>query len=669
MNTKQLKHIKKPPHQNKKSRGQLAIFAALIFQTLFVLFAMALNTALVVHDKINLQNSVDLAAYYGAMKQAELLNTVAHINYQIRQSWKLFAWRNRILGSLSKQLRWPLNNKDIEFFPTRGSPMYTVCVAHKNWGPLSGETIAGRREDSVCEAKPRHLPLLTPPSFSGTLLGFAGPLSNLTQNINKTNKAIRKTCNKYGFNSWLFAFSIAVFFQRDQSARKLLIYKIANDIIKAGHDIDHKPIKAGAEKTFKKNLTFINSLSQPSFQHFNSLEGVHPNQWLKDDAFYLLTWYSNMKGAFGNCSLDISLLNSQPHQDVCPGGLANCTWPLVKELTQQLSFVGSPSQICSSPVCKLSAGLYKKNWTVFFGVNAELNYKAQIFLPTPLKMTAYSYAKPFGGRIGPPPNADFLLPSQTPPNPPLPTRGVQVPVPVLAQYDKNHGPNYSRYPGDPYGLRSQTAHFTWRYFLSQPRGLPNKAVRNYLGEPTSNYNDPDILAKNPQARLWELAAVSPDLFDVAYFTILPDYMSTYYHKLKAQFGPLVRNDFGFSARRRHPIYSQTETVWNQLSAQKLRKPFYKIHFLDQILTGWNPPKTKYKSHDDYNAKIHPRTAFPFSHCDKWGHTSSSINKIAGGCIYGGRAGYSVKLIHPCTLPPNLRGKTPWAPPECTDYYE
>ena len=56
----------------------MAIFVALIFQVLFVFFAMAINIGLVVHDKINLQNSVDLAAYYAASKQAEVLNVIAH---------------------------------------------------------------------------------------------------------------------------------------------------------------------------------------------------------------------------------------------------------------------------------------------------------------------------------------------------------------------------------------------------------------------------------------------------------------------------------------------------------------------------------------------------------------------------------------------------------------
>src|SRR6202789_1370807 len=79
-------------------RGQASILIAIIFQVLFIFFAMVVNVGLLVHDKINLQNSVDLAAYYGAMKQAEVLNAIAHVNYQIRQSWKLLNFRYRGIG-------------------------------------------------------------------------------------------------------------------------------------------------------------------------------------------------------------------------------------------------------------------------------------------------------------------------------------------------------------------------------------------------------------------------------------------------------------------------------------------------------------------------------------------------------------------------------------------
>jgi Flp pilus assembly protein TadG len=83
----------------KNQKGQVAIFVALIFQVIFVFFALLINVGLLVHHKINLQQSTDLAAYYGAMKQAEILNTIAHVNFQVKQTFKLLTWRYRVLGT------------------------------------------------------------------------------------------------------------------------------------------------------------------------------------------------------------------------------------------------------------------------------------------------------------------------------------------------------------------------------------------------------------------------------------------------------------------------------------------------------------------------------------------------------------------------------------------
>src|SRR5688500_17817747 len=83
----------------KNQKGQVAIFVALIFQVVFVFFALMINVGLLIHHKINLQHSTDLAAYYGTMKQAEQFNAIAHINFQMRQAWKLLTWRYRVLGT------------------------------------------------------------------------------------------------------------------------------------------------------------------------------------------------------------------------------------------------------------------------------------------------------------------------------------------------------------------------------------------------------------------------------------------------------------------------------------------------------------------------------------------------------------------------------------------
>ncbi|NJL25348.1 MAG: hypothetical protein HC902_09325 [Calothrix sp. SM1_5_4] len=111
----------------RNQRGQAAIFVALMFNVLFVFFAMAINIALVVHDKINLQNSVDLAAYYAASKQAELLNAIAHENYAIRQSYKLLA------GAIAFWVRWDsIVTLNIRYGPARRATRRSPSVSDRS---------------------------------------------------------------------------------------------------------------------------------------------------------------------------------------------------------------------------------------------------------------------------------------------------------------------------------------------------------------------------------------------------------------------------------------------------------------------------------------------------------------------------------------------------------
>src|SRR5271156_6323808 len=117
----------------RNQRGQTAVLGAMMFNVLFVFFALAINVALVVHDKINLQNSADLAAYYAAAKQAEILNAIAHENYMIRQAWKLLAFRYRVIGTLGLykgSTGHPArdhNNSDTQYDP---SVAPSVCISY-----------------------------------------------------------------------------------------------------------------------------------------------------------------------------------------------------------------------------------------------------------------------------------------------------------------------------------------------------------------------------------------------------------------------------------------------------------------------------------------------------------------------------------------------------------
>ena len=65
----------------QNQRGQVAIFIALISTLLFMLFGMTINFAMLVHEKINLQNAADMAAYAGAAPQARPLHILTLQKY------------------------------------------------------------------------------------------------------------------------------------------------------------------------------------------------------------------------------------------------------------------------------------------------------------------------------------------------------------------------------------------------------------------------------------------------------------------------------------------------------------------------------------------------------------------------------------------------------------
>ena len=104
-------------------------------------------------------------------------------------------------------------------------------------------------------------------------------------------------------------------------------------------------------------------------------------------------------------------------------------------------------------------------------------------------------------------------------------------------FDKQFGPNYSRYPGDPYGLNSKYVQHYWNNHI-RLRAKITSNVRYYYPYNFPHSNDPmarhDTLAlgTNIVPRKWELAAVAPDLFDVTYFTILPYYSYTHFPKVQ-----------------------------------------------------------------------------------------------------------------------------------------
>ena len=707
--------FKQGTKRRQKQKGQISIFAILIFPVLFMIFAMSINITLVVHDKINLQNSVDLAAYYGAMKQAEMLNAIAHINYQIRQSWKLLAWRYRVLGTMgaSAPAHAPAYETDRPYTLRVYEPMdrnriptpYFVCIGHKDWkGVINPKREDGTiiplnfRTDNLCHDMVDRIPKLDVPVFSPIARSAMAMLGQMENDIETANDLMMDKCTGTGYNSWLLATHFFLHFRLDQSARKIMIYYLAKKL-EEGIGLDGEEegaIERGARKTFIKNLTYANRESlneqdswwgKPSiWKAFNSLQGISPRQWLMDQPFRDYGFYSAIKGE-GGCDKQLNEIRNVP-ENLTRGNR------LVRTIEKTIHFeVPSwPECVTNDYNCRPSAGLRKiKDAEIYYKVEVNIPYKGQIFFPWEEEITlkAKAIAKPFGGTIGPDTtwdngdNKDPRLPKDST----IPHHADIAEDRIDGELADSHLPNYSRYPGDEHGLKSQYVHHYWANKLRATEGA--KYIAEYLKSNVID-TDNDPLAssivpgseKNVKpgglstAREWELLAISPDLFDVTYFTILPYYEYAYFDKVRTLIGrdmPTdipVRGDLGsfYNNTGYNPgtILSQIQNpppgveipkmIWQR--GQELERvfgnpPTYKITDPAHLLTGWNPPTGKYKLPipPSLYGENPPRKT-PFGTCQKWAPLSNNNGKgpIANGCVIGGRTGYSVKLVKSVEAP-------------------
>ncbi len=266
-------------------RGQIAIFVAFIFQVLFVFFAMIINVGLLIHHKINLQNSVDLAAYYGAMKQAESLNVIAHINYQMRQSFKLLMFRYRELGTAGDVENHPWQSALNSFRPGNNAdaplgygPSY--CIAYAPFDFMTSNETYCRNAGGLVIPLPGKFDLISSNFLASPILSFQGTVQRAFELA--TQKGIA-ACKK---SSNLAYYSLARFvygYKMETAQRKKLIARLANELSQSAtefKDIDGLNVSQGVKMTLEKNLTPQNrdALKTGKFEFFNSMVRYHDVQ-------------------------------------------------------------------------------------------------------------------------------------------------------------------------------------------------------------------------------------------------------------------------------------------------------------------------------------------------------------------------------------------------------
>ena len=640
-----------PMNALRSQNGQAAIFVALMFNVLFVFFAMAINVALVVHDKINLQNSTDMAAYYAAMKQAEVLNVIAHENYMIRQSYKLLAWRYRVLGIMGyykaptpKHPVWSGELGEVVYPPATRA---TVCITFRpTW-------LDAPENESLCNTENLRIPALPQVKVIAGFLGINHAIAQLSKQL---RMQFNLQCDRFGAANWWFAASIMHAFRIDQRNRKQIIYALAKSLSKDSGDgdfldLDGNSVLEGAKQTFVKNLTYANRLSFENgggkFKMMNSMAGLDATSWLKEIKVSPAMLYTDVED-----------------NEACNSIVRPASELPLRQVARDLLYAGTPAgfavgnlpdwrvdSILSDSDFQFSLGVEKNPWHMaYVGINATTNPR-QIFFPfgDGIKMVARAFAKPFGGRIGPWYMSRWQKGAETSEgeltDPLVAPRVGSGGSLTMSPNDPRRLPNYSRFPGDTLGLTTKLA-------LNSLEGMKSVAIafdyyKNIKEDMGALGSGNDILPwdfqnnKAPDIRNFEIAALAPDLFDITYYSIEPNFTKNYWERLNANktafqipFDVPVRPDLGFSAAQN--TYSVQEQMAGTPHSYQRPEAFYYIRQKAHLLTSWLAGPGAFNYDVDESMSNFGKCTLP---------DDQLKYPTPGSCAAGGgRTGYSVKLI-------------------------
>ena len=659
-----------------KKNGQISILMALIFPVLFVFFAMTINIGLVVHDKINLQTSADLAAYYAAQKQAEILNAIAHLNYQIRQNWKLLSFRINGFGAAGlgggAQEDHPFRSDNRAYEGDWGL-VPTVCTQFSDlWREKAygdSDYVGLTDPANHCKAPERVIQTIPIPAIIPGILGQANQIAH--DDTIRRLRHIAGACELHGTTNWIVAAMWIKAYKKALYYRKRAIKELA-DKLKDGKDLRGFNIEDGAYETFKNNLTRSNreAFDRNDFELFNSMEGIEWNEWLIERPLFAIVYYtdSEVTDRIEDDNKPLCDWKPKPHFEEPEH------WErynnFIPEVLADWRFY---SQIESSPDSDgidLNAILsYEKNpwYMVYSGVLVQTtpNEPFSPFVREPLVMKARAFAKPFGGKIGPwmykswprgrgtsegRPKVDELLP-------PIKDRNAnfQLPNPLLVG-EGYASPNYARYPGDQHGLRSFDSlrvyedsmtpeKFSYGHFFDNQDFLPPDGLAV-----SENKFDPLVSQRNSRARLIEIMAISPDLFDITYYSIDPRFYINHSDISNPQLEfRRMTLDIGGSSDIAHYPPDSFGVIDQWAFANDLSKS---IH-TQGIASGYRPvgrvPAAKWFVTDWTHLLTGwvPDTEKQFGKCSNRGDLTlaNRVNEsLPGSCGIGGRMGYSVKII-------------------------
>ncbi len=696
-------------------KGQVAIFVALIFQLLFLFFAMIINVGLLIHHKINLQNSVDLAAYYGAMKQGESLNAIGHINYQIRQSWKLLSWRYRQLGTAGNfSPAHPFDKPNIEICKAANCSAEAVlpndqykifydspafCITYVPFRPMP-------RRENTCMASEENkkIPVFEAPKVYFPLLRSSSLLKNMADAF---LKSMNNKCKSFGAMNYIMLGRFVLAFSKDQAERKLLMRHLALGLSESKNDffdLDGESGKDGMIETLERNMT------RPNKEGFNRSSDVEIFNALGSDECNASGRDTNSPPKFlsevkvypGFTYTDTSCKEAVQIQTVIrtfddketPNGFPYSYHQGNPDFDKMIELVKPYVSNYPSAPYNFSLGYEKNPWCMsYVGIAAKTTPKIPFAPLGGVTLKARAFAKPFGAKIGPwygdswPVTSPRSVDSEGHRSDNLlPPRVEDFASLGPVNSDIRRFTNYSKYPGDKFGLKSRLTLGQWgqaifgldkefrKGIYTENNNISSGADQNPDNADAPNFHhwddvgldfkdtkhgdilawDDKIRGKNPMRRL-ETIAIAPDLFDITYYSIEGDFFNLYFKRIRDGFlvkrpgyDFLPRSDLGsrvgdsslesFSIKDQMAMVREGSLQANRLDINN--KLTYIVVPPDAnqsgskiapLLTSWVS-----KSISDYSLSREV-----FAHCDT---APAADSPTSGNCVGPGRTGYSVKLV-------------------------
>ncbi|MCO5112646.1 MAG: Tad domain-containing protein [Bdellovibrionaceae bacterium] len=653
----------------KNQKGQISVFVGLTFLVLFTLFAMTINVGMIVHDKINVQNAVDFASLYVAQKQAEQLNAIAHMNYQIRQAHKLMTYRYIVLGTVGIR-----DNSDTAPGAVRASET-KYDLADKIQKPAcyaSKELFTSVTNDNFCREERYAIRFSGIPHLTVINNRWGGNSSLRQTTINLGNKIERDTMSANAFDWWMASINMASY--RIQTGyRRALIKALAENLskpINAGgmKDLDGKSVFEGARKTFEYNLSESNKTTAvTNFQIRNSLQGLDRKQWLPEIKTWMALIYADRElGSTGgrggvfepiNQRFNFELPRSWNHANAADAKawVSRADPDGVLMSFTQGAYLVLPEDSAFEDVL----GFEKNPWYMVYNQVVATTTSFALFSPTGgVSISARAFSKPFGGRIGPWYSKNWSSGS------PISSGGKTVPLWSPRQIaagqappqDNSISPNSPKYPGDQLGWMSNLGITSTGKIAGAGAKLHSNDYAHLVQSLLYNGGDGNAVAKNLM-RDRELAAVAPDLFDIYYYSVDSNFHENYLHRKldtwlvqEADFkeiprpNPTIWRDIGFINTPANNSFSVHRQLRESTRGTYAPQIFYALETPDptgraHLLTSWVGGINV----GEYRSPASGTVKNRFGKCKQF--KASHPANVPGECLEdGGRTGYSVKMV-------------------------